>query len=284
LRERLDWRRNLTNAAVLGAALVVIGGISLWQLQDPVYRHSSGRVFGPQNLSALWYPLTLGLLGWMACSGGRRWIVTRHPQRSAIFGWVAAVAALHWLPILNGYKFVFLLPLPVCILAAPVARQLLGRMQGPGWWRRGLALIAGVALFGGAVLQTLDAARSVRRVSAVPSDAIEVVKALSREPDGNAIVPPGLGNILPAFTSHRVWVGHWFLTPDFRVREEMYWQFTSGRTAAARLRAVLRAQRIRYLVVFAGSSDFVVQQLGTEVVERCPHGELELLILQEPPS
>ena len=278
-RERLDWRRNLVNAAVLGVAGVVIGGISLWQLQDPVYRRSAGGVFGRQNLSALWYPLTLGVLGGMAVVGARRWIAARSPHRAAIFGWIAGIAVLHTLPILNGYKFVFLLPLPVCILAAPIAREALGRTRGPaaGRW---LALGAGIALFGGMLLQTLDAVRSARIVGATPYALMRLVETLSREPAGNALVPPGLGNILPAFTSHRVWAGHWFLTPDFRVREKMYQWFTTSRSAAEQFRAVLHEQRIRYLVVPAAGSDFVANQLGEDVVERRPHGELELLILR----
>ena len=279
-RERPDWRRQLTNALVLGAAGLVVGGISLWQLQDPVYRRSTGGVFGAQSLSALWYPLTLGLLGVMAVVGARRWARDRHPTRAAVFGWIAGIAVLHWPPVLNGYKFVFLLPLPVCILAAPVAREWLGGLRGPGWRPRALALVAGVALFGGAALQTLDALRSTRRVSAVPADAMELVEALSAEPAGNALVPSGLGNILPAFTPHRVWVGHWFLTPDFFVREQLYQRFTTNRGAGDQLRAVLREERIRYLVVPAGRADFVVKQLGREVGEGRTYGELELLDLR----
>jgi hypothetical protein len=279
LREPVDWRRQLEATVALGAAGVVVGGISLWQLQDPVFRHSTGGVFGAQNLSALWYPLTLGLLGVVAVVGARRWARDRHPARAGVLGWIAGIGVLHWLPVLNGYKFVFLLPLPVCILAAPVARQWLGGLHGPGWRSRALALVTGLALFGGAALQTLDVLRSTPRVSAVPADAMELVEALSAESAGNALTPSGLGNILPAFTPHRVWVGHWFLTPDFFVREQLYQRYTTNRGAGDQLRAVLREQRIRYLVVPAGRAGFVLKQLGREVGERRRYGELELFIL-----
>src|SRR5262245_15911682 len=55
-RGRPDWRRHLENAATLGVAGLAIGALSLWQLQDPVYRASTGGVFGSYTKSALWYP------------------------------------------------------------------------------------------------------------------------------------------------------------------------------------------------------------------------------------
>jgi hypothetical protein len=278
LRERLDVPRLLGSAAVLAAAGCVIGAVSLWQLQDPVYRASVGGVFGTQSLSPLWYPLTLGALGAFALVGARRWIAARHPQRAALLGWVAAVALLHALPFLNGYKFVFLLPLPLSVLAAPVAREWLERAHGGA-----LALVAAVALFGGALLQSADALRTTRAVGVVPADLMRVVDALAAAPPGNVLAPSGVGNVIPAFTSHRVWVGHWFLTPDFYVRERRYQRLVSDRALAPELRALLREQQIRYLVVPAQRARVVAEELTEDVVERRPLGALELLIVEPPP-
>ena len=277
---RPDWRRHLADAAALGPALIAIGALNLWQMQDPVYRACAGGIWGPQNLSVLWYPITLGLLGWMGIVGARRWIAMEHPHRHAIFGWILAIAVLHWLPILNGYKFVFLLPLPVCVLAASVAREVFTPIRGLGTRGRFLALGAGIALFGGALLQTLEDVRSTRTVSAVPSDLMSVVEALSDQPAGNALVPSGLGNVLPAFSPHRVWVGHWFLTPDYHERNEMFQRLTSSRGGAPRLRKLVHEQHIRYLVVPAARYELVAEVLADAVAERRPHGELELLILR----
>jgi hypothetical protein len=216
----------------------------------------------------------------MGALGARRWIAEQHPQRVAIFGWILAIALLHWLPILNGYKFVFLLPLPICILAAPVAREVLGRMRGPRARDRWLALGAGIALFGGTVFQTLEDIRSTRNVSAAPSDLMSAVQTLSEWPTGNALVPSGVGNVLPAFSSHRVWVGHWFLTPDFYERNEIFRRLTSDRSAAPRLRELVRKQHIRYVVVPSARYELVAEALGQAVSERHPHGELELLVLR----
>jgi hypothetical protein len=140
-------------------------------------------------------------------------------------------------------------------------------------------LLAGVALFGGAGLQTLAAVRSTRTVGSVPSDLMGMVRILESEPAGNALVPAGLGNVLPAFTPHRVWVGHPFLTPDYFAREELFDRLTSDPAYAERLRATLRKQRIRYLVVPAERADALVERLGPDVAQRRRHGRLELLVL-----
>jgi hypothetical protein len=283
LREPLEVRRGLADGAVLGAALAVIGAVSLWQLSDPVYRRSTGGVLGSENLSALWYPLTLGLLGALALAGARRFAATRHPARAALFAWFAAVAALHWLPVLNGYKFVFLLPLPVCILAAPVARAWLARARASGVPGLGLALLGGVALFGGALLHTVEAVRSARSVSAFPSDAMELVRILADEPAGNVLAPAGFGNVLPAFSSQRVWVGHWFLSPDYFVREQLFRRFTTNAAQADALRGVLGEERIRLLVVPAERAERLGERLGAQVAERRRVGSLELFVLDAAP-
>ncbi len=283
LREPLDVRRLLADGAVLGAALAATLAVSLWQLQDPVYRSSTGGVFGSENLSALWYPLTLGLLGGLALAGARRFAAARHPARAALFAWFAAVAALHWLPVLNGYKFVFLLPLPVCILAAPMARAWLEQARASGARRRGLALLGGVALFGGSLLHTVEAVRSVRSVSAFPTDAMQLVRILAREPAGNVLAPAGFGNVLPAFSSQRVWVGHWFLSKDYFVREQLFRRFTTKPAYEAALRGVLREDRIRHLVVPAERAERLAEQLGTQVAERRRVGSLELFVFDPAP-
>ncbi len=275
-----DWRRHFADGAALGSALIVIGALNLWQMQDPVYRVSVGGIFGPQNQSVLWYPITLGPLGGMAVVGARRWIAAQHPHRLALFGWILVIAALHWLPILNGYKFVFLLPLPVCILAAPVAREVLARVRGPERRGRWLALAAGISLFGGVVFQTIEAVRSTRIESATLSDVMSVVETLSEWPAGNALVPAVIGNVLPAYSPHRVWVGHWFLTPDYDERHETFQRLIWKRNGAPGLRKLVGEQQIRYLVVPATRSQLVAEALGSAVAQRLPHGQLELLILR----
>jgi hypothetical protein len=272
-------RRWLEDLAVLGAAGLVVGSVSLWQLQDAVYRQSTGGVLGDQNLSVLWYPLTLGVLGAMAWVGARRLRAARGPAHPALFAWIGAVAVLHWLPFVNGYKFVFLLPLPVAILAAPVASEWLGGRIAAGGRGRALAALAGVALFSGSALQTVTAVRSVGEVSVAPVDLMRTVELLAEKPTGNALVPSGLGNVLPAFSAHRVWVGHWFLTPDFFEREVLLRRLTTQPHMGPQLVRLLEEQAIRYLVVPRARADGVARQLGAGVTERRRVGALELLVV-----
>jgi hypothetical protein len=277
---RPEGRRVAEDAAALGSAALVVGSISLWQLQDGVYRQGAGGVLGDQNLSALWYPLTLGVLGALALQGARHWRAVSHPARAAVFAWIVAVAALHWLPFLNGYKFVYLLPLPRCILAAPALRVLLGRATG--WGGRALAVAGVVALSAGSVLQTYDAVRSVREVSAAPVELVEMVEHLAEQPTGNALVPSGLGNVLPAFSAHRVWVGHWFLTPDFFEREAQLRRLLNDPRLEPQLEHLLEQQEIRYLVTHAARASALARRLGDRVARRRRVGGLELLILEQP--
>lgn len=273
LERRLDVRRHAANALALGLALVPVGVLSLWQLQDPVYRATSGGVFGSWGKSVLWYPLTLGGVGVLALAGARRWQTERRFARSALFGWVAAAAFLHSGPFLNGYKFVFLLPLPLCILAAPAARSLFAR--GP-WLAAGAALV----LFSGALLQTAEAVRSTREVGRVPADMLRLAESLAHEPAAHALTSPGIGSVLPAFTPHRVFVGHFFLTPHFSERAAAFRRFVHREDAAPELRRTVREQGIRYVVVPSEHAEAMARRLEGEVAERRRFGILELLIVR----
>ncbi len=277
---RPDWRRHLADAATLAPALIVIGALNHWQMQDPVFRATAVGIFGSQNLSPLWYPITLGLLGGMAVVGARRALAELAPHRLALFGWTLAIGALHWLPVLNGYKFVFLLPLPLCLLAAPVAREVLGRWRGPGLRERCVALGASIVLFAGAGLQSVDEIRTTRAVSSLPSELMNVIETLATQPAGNALVPASLGNALPAFTPHRVWLGHWFLTPDFVARSETFRRLFSDPDAAAELRELVREQHIAYLVIPASLTKRVTEALAPAAVQRIAHGRVDLLVLR----
>jgi hypothetical protein len=280
LGTRPEARRVAEDLATLGSAALVVGSISLWQLQDTVYRLGAGGVLGDQNLSALWYPLTLGVLGALALRGARSWQAARHPARAALLAWLGAILVLHWLPFLNGYKFVYLLPLPVCVLATPGIRALLG--VTPRWSRRALLAAAAAVLVSGSILQTVEAVRSVPEVSAAPTDLVEMTRLLAEQPTGNALVPSGLGNVLPAFSAHHVWTGHWFLTPDFFEREAQLRRLLNDPRLQPQLELLLDEHTIRYLVAPSARASSVARRLGDRVLERERVGGLELLILALP--
>ena len=109
---------------------------------------------------------------------------------------------------------------------------------------------------------------------------MRVVKTLAQKPRGNVLAPRPLGNLVPAFTTHRVWAGQWFLTPNYEGRLAALDRLTSDPKLSDQLRALINDQRIRYLVVPAARADMVAQELTGQVAERLPHGAFELLTLR----
>jgi hypothetical protein len=112
---------------------------------------------------------------------------------------------------------------------------------------------------------------------------MELVHVLAGEPAANALVPAGFGNVLPAFSSQRVWVGHWFLSPDYFVREQLFRRYTTSPAYADALRGVLSEDRIRHLVVPVERSAHVQKLLGAHVAERRRFGSLEWFVLDAGP-
>jgi predicted membrane chloride channel (bestrophin family) len=88
--------------------------------------------------------------------------------------------------------------------------------------------------------------------------------------------------VLPAFSAHRVWVGHWFLTPDFFEREAQLRRLLNDPRLEPQLEHLLEQQEIRYLVTHAARASALARRLGDRVARRRRVGGLELLILEQP--
>ena len=278
------WRRHARIALAFLPGVVFVLVLARWQAHDAVYRATSGNLLGPEALSLFWYPLTLGATMLLALRGAQIWLREAHPYRLGLFAWIAAVVWLHSSPVLNGYHFLLYLHLPLCILAASAADRAwsLHRTFGAVQWA-GVVVLCG-ALFAAPFAVTARAVSDVARYNVFPADYGDVIVDLQRRPAGNALVPPALGNLLPAFTPHRVWVGHWFMTPDKVGRAAQYERWTSDPSTLAGLQDVVRSQAIAYLVVPAGSTAAVARQLDGAVAERIPHGALDLLVLRAAPA
>ncbi len=246
---RFPYGRARSIAGPIGAAIVVVAAITCWQMQDEVFSSSTRGVFGSQTAPVFWYPLTLAVPGLLALRGWRSWRISCHPWRLPMAAWLLAVALLHSSPVLNGYHFVYALHLPVCILAAsavPAAldwsRTVIGRRMGPA--------VLVVLAFSSSLASTIEAVAGVEQESAVPTYAKEIMLGLEGLPVGNVLAPAQIGNLIPAFTPHRTFVGHWFLTPDFRSKEDEYWRLVRDpRGHLGRFRELVENQNIRHLVV-----------------------------------
>lgn len=277
---RTDGRRQGRIAVALAPPLLAALALARWQAQDPVYHATASNLLGPEALSIFWYPFTFGALLLLALRGAALWSRAAHPYRFAIAGWIAVVAWLHSSPVLNGYHFLLYLHLPLCILAADALAHGLSlhRTFGVARWA-GVALLA-VLLFGTPFVVTARALADVARYDVFPADYGDVIVDLQRRPAGNALVPPTLGNLLPAYTPHRVWVGHWFMTPDKPARAQQYEAWTRDPAHAPELESVVERARIAYLVVPVEAAPALAQRLGGTVAERVRHGALELLVLR----
>lgn len=265
-------------------ALLLAGAVSAWQLQDPVFRGSSGGTLGSQASAVFWYPLTLGAVGLFALRGWRRWLEQRHAWRFALGGWTVAVALLHSSPVLNGYHFVMFLHLPVCVVAATAVAEWQERLAGAR--RRVVRLVAvGAVLFASAAGVTVASVEDLS-ASLIPAEWERILRALSALPPGRVLSPPDLGNYVPAWGSHRVYVGHWFMTPDYGGRAELATQLlrAQGDRAATGLRDLVDRQRIDYLVVPMGSASRVAQLFPGRVAGFTPFGSMGLLRLEPRPS
>ena len=246
LQERPYFRSVLLlSVSAAAAALVSFYLVSL-QLRDPVFSTTSSGIFGTQGVSVVWYPLTLGLLLPMAVVAWRK-----HTFRNRAFlgSWLMAVVLLHTSYRLNGYHFVFYLAPAIAILCAPVAERLLAIPRGPavaGWVR---LLVGVLLLFANSLIQTATATNDTLQTFFVSSETAAIVERLGREPAGNVFCPPVVGNILPAVSDHSVYVGHWFMTPSFRSREQTYERAARGLMGTLELGNVLQANRIDYIVL-----------------------------------
>jgi hypothetical protein len=246
LGERVDRVRLRRVAAAVAAPLVLNAAITLWQLRDPVFAGSSRQLLGPQQLSVFWYPLTLALGGAFALRGIARLAREHHPWRTPLVAWIAAVVLLHASPVLNGYHFVFHLHLPVALAAAPAVAAAASRLRETG--RRVAFALVMIGLFASPLALTWEAMRDVDRDIVVPRPYLEVARLLGRERPGNVLAPWQIGHLIPAYGPQRSFVGHWFLTPDYKARVRIYDELIGDPRRTSDLLTLVERERIRYVV------------------------------------
>jgi len=280
LARRFAWRRHARIWLALAPVALGLLWLSRWQAEDSVYRAVSGNMLGPEHLSVFWYPVTFGAILLFAMRGAQTWARELHPYRLAMLAWIATVVWLHSSPVLNGYHFILYLHLPLCIVAASAVESAWSLRRSFGVREWAVAGLLAAVLFVSPIVVTARAIGDVALYNVFPAAYGEVLVDLQRRPAGNALVPPTLGNLVPAYTSHRVWVGHWFMTPDKVRRAAQYEQWTTDPAHANELRELVDREAIAYLVVPAARGDAVSRELGAAVVERAPHGEVELLVLR----
>ena len=258
-------------------ALAVIVALAAWQNADAVYRATATGTLGPQALSVFWYPVTLGVTGVFAVRGWRTWLAEANPCALPMAAWTLAVIFLHTSTVLNGYHFVFHLYTPICLAAAPAMVRAWDGARGRPWGMVGAAAV-GVLLVQAPLLLTRKCLAEVES-HRINQTSARVLDVLATMPGGNVLAPADLGNFVPAYGPHRVYTGHWFLTPQYTERANQALAVATGRTGAAELIALVDAQHLDYLVVATQAAPALASALGARVARTIDAGELTLMVL-----
>jgi hypothetical protein len=188
---------------------------------------------------------------------------------------VLAIVFLHTSPLINGYHFVYLLSMPLCVVAAGSVRKVFDGSRR--WAKIALAL----SLFGAPLFIALGSLRAAEQ-NVASTDSMQIVRALGNLPQGNVVAPYPMGNIIPARSGHRVWSGHWFLTPDFRKKEADYQTLTGEPGRFPELAKLLQQNQIQYLVVPTDNAQYLAKSLGGRLQNASSHGRWTLLTLNWP--
>jgi hypothetical protein len=245
MRAPVDIARWLRIGLATAAGGAAIAALAAWQHADAVYAVSAGGVFGTQQLSPFWYPLVLGGLCVLGLRGARSWTSGTHPLRFALLAWLIAAVSLHTSTLLNGYHFASALHIPLCILAAPAFFE---SWRSARKRRPGAIVLCGVTL-AAPLLLTIESLSLLRTTHAVPVEYPQLIEALRTRPAGNVLAGARLGNALPAYTHHRVYVGHHFLTPDYAARRQEVIELTRADADPEQLLRLIETERIRYTIL-----------------------------------
>lgn len=276
---RFPTSRAVRAALALLPGFAVVAAVSVWQLADPVFRAASGGVVGSQSPSVFWYPVTFGAVGILAILGWRHGDEASRPGLRVLAGWFVGGAWLASSPVLNGYHFVYILHLPLAVAGTHCLDGWVERARAGGDRRRIRRSLLALALFASPIVVTATSLAEVGEAQTVPTPVMELLDDLAVLPAGNVLAPPIVSILVPTFTPHRVWVGQWFLTPDFQTRSRVYDELTDDEADPARLSGIVAANSIRYLVAPARSAARMSSTLGDRVCSTKAYGPLVMLML-----
>lgn len=282
LKLEFDWQRQLRVAIALIPALAVCGGISLWQTRDAVYRLSASNTFGLTSVSIFLYPLILGAVGVTALRGWRYWIAEHHPWALSIGAWTLTAIFLHSSPILNGYHYIPYLHFPLCLVAVEPFLHGLDKLKSRSVMRDLVILLYCAVFFFAPLATTHQSIMTLYKDSARSKDTFQALSWLKDRPVGNVLCSGRFGLLVPVYTDHRVFVGHWFLTPEYRKKDELFYKLIA--TANIRPDELLNQiyiNRIDYFVVPELAANSVTNALGEVVLEKVNIGEITIITLKK---
>lgn len=283
LKLDFDWKRQFRVGVALIPAIAVCGSISLWQTRDVVYRMSASNTFGVTSVSIFLYPAILGAVGVAALRGWRYWITEHHPWALSVGAWTLMAIFLHSSPILNGYHYIPYLHFPLCLVAVGPFLHGLDRLKSRSVMMRDLAILFYCTIFFFSPLATTNQSiLAIYKTSARSKDTFQALDWLKGRPAGNVLCSGRFGLLVPVYTDHRVFVGHWFLSPEYREKDELFYKLVA--TANIKPDDLLRQlyiHKIDYFIVPTLASNSVVNALGELVSDRVNIGEMTIITLKK---
>lgn len=126
---------------------------------------------------------------------------------------------------------------------------------------------------------TAESVADISRLNTRPAVYDAVIEKLAELPAGRVFAPPSLGNMVPAYTRHKVWVGHWFLSPDFSDRSETYSEVRELKRDPREVASLLRAEKVDYVVLPTEAADAFQKENVELVVDVHACGTLKIIVL-----
>lgn len=207
-----------TAAPALAGALAVACAVA-WTLGDPVVAHATGEALASRHqYPPGWWPVTYGgtlLLAWF---GARDLRGDESVAGPVVAAWTGAVVVLSLMPFASGYKFQYLVAVPMAVLAARGVSALRKSVPAFASALRRPALVAlalGFAAVGTLHAPFSDFATLRDEPAAWASDGeLAVLDRLAQSADGGAVACRSDRAGLVAWRGRSpVPHGHYFLTP-----------------------------------------------------------------------
>lgn len=278
--ERLRFLQSRAGLIVGGC---LCGLITLWQLGDPVYRKCSGGILGVKDVSVFWYPIVLGTPLVFAAMGWKAALVEPKPWFRPLAIWTLVVIVLHSSPVLNGFHYAMFLPLPIGIAAAEPFHRFLKISPTDFRQRAGQLLVISLT-FCMPLILTLQSILVTPLENMVDPDTVQVIRWFQQQPQGNIFGPLEVCSLIPAYSTHRVYVGHWFLTPDYFVRRKQSRDFLRDpKKNPEEIASFLARNQIHYVIVEATDVDRFLAAVSPDWKIRARIGEMVIFqVLPQP--
>jgi len=251
----MPWARFRAHMRVALPALlsfILVAPYLLWARSDLVFRLSSERgATWTETFSPWWYVQAYGLILPLAWFGLRAMIKESSLQVDLLFSWLAAAFILSINPLYAGVKFQYLVFPPLALLAMrgllelhanlPLARKLASS-------RATMTGLAGALCLNSLLIPIKDFSFTPHASNIFASaEDLAAMKWLDGQPDGIVLSPLRAGGRIPWLAGKVVFVGHWFLTPDYDAKLAKAKMFFSQWVPLRTRAAILQESRARYV-------------------------------------